>query len=89
MAADGLDLEPAWIEVKHAVLDGGVGLAGAPEMIRGTVESLRPALIGESPLRTERIWAALWSPKLLGRRGFTTRPPRGNSVPALALAVRP
>ena len=53
--------------------DGGVGLAGAPAMISGTVESLRPALVGQNPLRTERIWADLWNPKLLGRRGFTTR----------------
>ena len=53
--------------------DGGVGLARAPAMIRATVESLRPALVGENPLRTERIWSALWNPKLLGRRGFTTR----------------
>jgi L-alanine-DL-glutamate epimerase-like enolase superfamily enzyme len=53
--------------------DGGVGLTGAPEMTRATVESLRPALLGEDPLRTERIWATMWMPKLLGRRGFTTR----------------
>ncbi len=53
--------------------DGGVGLSAAPEMIRGTVESLKPALLGQDPLRTERIWADLWNPKLLGRRGFTTR----------------
>ena len=53
--------------------DGGVGLSGAPEMIRGTVESLKPALLGQDPFRTERIWADLWNPKLLGRRGFTTR----------------
>jgi D-arabinonate dehydratase len=53
--------------------DGGVGLSRAPEMTRATVESLRPALLGEDPLRTERIWANLWVPKLLGRRGFTTR----------------
>ena len=53
--------------------DGGVTLQGAPEMIRGTVASLQPALLGENPLHTERIWSKLWSPKLLGRRGFTTR----------------
>jgi D-arabinonate dehydratase len=42
-------------------------------MTAATVASLRPALIGESPFRTERIWADLWTPKLIGRRGFTTR----------------
>lgn len=53
--------------------DGGVGLSAAPQMIASTVESLRPALIGEDPLNHERIWANLWVPKLIGRRGFTTR----------------
>lgn len=59
--------------VGFGIGDGGVGLAGAPTMIRGTVESLRPALIGRNPQWTEQIWADLWNPKLLGRRGFTTR----------------
>jgi L-alanine-DL-glutamate epimerase-like enolase superfamily enzyme len=53
--------------------DGGVGLAGAPDMIRATVESLRPWLIGEDALAVERLWTRMWVPKLLGRRGFTTR----------------
>jgi L-alanine-DL-glutamate epimerase-like enolase superfamily enzyme len=53
--------------------DGGVGLSGAPQMIQATVESLRPALLGEDPLASERIWASMWVPKLIGRRGFTTR----------------
>ncbi|MDX6600743.1 MAG: hypothetical protein QOE87_4630 [Gaiellales bacterium] len=53
--------------------DGGVGLAGAPQMIEGTIASLRPWLIGEDPLAIERLWSLMWVPKLLGRRGFTTR----------------
>jgi L-alanine-DL-glutamate epimerase-like enolase superfamily enzyme len=53
--------------------DGGTGLVAAKEMIRATVESLRPALLGEDPLDHERIWANMWVPKLIGRRGFTTR----------------
>jgi D-arabinonate dehydratase len=53
--------------------DGGVGLAHAAHMTHATVASLRPAVIGEDPLATERIWHNLWVPKLLGRRGFTTR----------------
>jgi L-alanine-DL-glutamate epimerase-like enolase superfamily enzyme len=53
--------------------DGGVGLAGAARMIEATIESLRPWLIGEDPLAIERLWARMWAPKLLGRRGFTTR----------------
>jgi D-arabinonate dehydratase len=42
-------------------------------MTRGAVESLKPVLLGQDALRTERIWTDLWNPKLLGRRGFTTR----------------
>ena len=53
--------------------DGGTGVRGAPRMIAATVESLQPALIGEDPLDHERIWASMWVPKLIGRRGFTTR----------------
>jgi D-arabinonate dehydratase len=59
--------------VGFGIGDGGVGLVGAPEMIHGTVESLRPVVVGRNPLWTEQIWADLWNPKLLGRRGFTTR----------------
>ena len=32
------------------------GLAGAPQMIEATVESLRPWLVGEDPLAVERLW---------------------------------
>jgi len=53
--------------------DGGTGLAGAPQMIAGTVESLRPVLIGQDALAVERLWQRMWNPKLIGRRGFTTR----------------
>lgn len=57
----------------HGIGDGGVGLADAPTMIQGTVASLAPSVVGQDVFRTERIWADMWSPKLLGRRGFETR----------------
>ena len=59
--------------VGFGVGDGGVCLSAAPAMIRAPVESLRPAVVGQDVLRTERIGSDMWSPKLLGRRGFTTR----------------
>jgi L-alanine-DL-glutamate epimerase-like enolase superfamily enzyme len=59
--------------VGYGLGDGGVGLESAAAMTRATVESLRPALLGRDPLRTEQIWSEMWIPKLLGRRGFTTR----------------
>lgn len=37
------------------------------------VESLRDALVGQDPLDHERLWAAMWEPKILGRRGVETR----------------
>ncbi len=42
-------------------------------MIAATVESLRPVLLGQDALAVERLWQRMWNPKLLGRRGFTTR----------------
>ena len=53
--------------------DGGTGLSEAPRLIDATVASLSPALLGADPLDHERIWADLWVPKLVGRRGLTTR----------------
>ena len=46
--------------------DGGVGLAGAARMIQGTIESLRPWLVGEDPIDVERLWDGMWVPKLIG-----------------------
>ncbi len=34
---------------------------------------LKPHLIGEDPVNVERLWARMWVPKLIGRRGLTTR----------------
>jgi D-arabinonate dehydratase len=47
---------------------GGTGLAG-----KATIEHLAPLLHGEDPIDVERLWHALWVPKLVGRRGLTTR----------------
>ena len=56
----------------------GIGLAGAASMSapgigREILESLKPLLIGRDPLDHERHWHEMWRPKLLGRRGLTTR----------------
>ncbi|HLZ09300.1 MAG TPA: mandelate racemase/muconate lactonizing enzyme family protein, partial [Chloroflexota bacterium] len=34
---------------------------------------LKELLIGQNPLDHERLWHAMWVPKLIGRRGLTTR----------------
>ncbi len=51
----------------------GIGLGASGAIIRATIEQLKPLLIGQDPLNVERIWHALWVPKLIGRRGMTTR----------------
>ena len=40
---------------------------------QGLLEHFKPILIVEDPFSYRRIWDALWQPKLVGRRGITTR----------------
>ena len=42
-------------------------------IISETIRTLAPVILGRDPLRNEHIWADLWRPKLIGRRGLTTR----------------
>lgn len=51
----------------------GIGLGGGGRIGRATVETLTPLLIGEDPIDVERLWHKMWVPKLIGRRGLTTR----------------
>ena len=51
----------------------GVGIGDLRSIALATVESLAPMLIGEDPINTERLWHMMWVPKLIGRRGITTR----------------
>lgn len=51
----------------------GIGLGRGGAIERATVEKLKPELIGEDPINVERIWHKMWIPKLIGRRGMTTR----------------
>lgn len=51
----------------------GLGLGGGGRVGQALVERLRPLLIGEDPLDHERLWHRLWQPKLVGRRGLSTR----------------
>jgi L-alanine-DL-glutamate epimerase-like enolase superfamily enzyme len=51
----------------------GIGLGAGGEIQRATVEHLKPLLIGEDPIDVERLWHKMWVPKLIGRRGMTTR----------------
>ena len=51
----------------------GIGLGATGTIARATVEHLTPLLIGEDPINVERLWHKMWVPKLIGRRGLTTR----------------
>src|SRR3712207_3090168 len=51
----------------------GLGLGGGGPIGRATIEHLTPHLIGEDPIDVERLWHTMWVPKLIGRRGLTTR----------------
>lgn len=51
----------------------GIGLGGGGLVEQATVEKLKKDLIGEDPIDVERLWHKMWVPKLIGRRGLTTR----------------
>jgi D-arabinonate dehydratase len=55
----------------------GIGLSGgiqdAPEVGVAMVNHFKQVLLGRDPLDHERHWYEMWRPKLVGRRGITTR----------------
>lgn len=51
----------------------GIGLGAGGAIIDATIKHLTPLLIGQDPLDVERLWQQMWVPKLIGRRGMTTR----------------
>lgn len=51
----------------------GLGIGAASGIAGAVIDHLKPLLIGQNPLDHERLWHALWVPKLIGRRGLTTR----------------
>ncbi len=65
----GLDLVK--IETDEGIT--GIGLGGGGIIGKATIEHLTKELIGEDPIDVERLWHKMWIPKLIGRRGLTTR----------------
>jgi L-alanine-DL-glutamate epimerase-like enolase superfamily enzyme len=51
----------------------GIGLGGTGAIQQATIEHFKPLLLGEDPIDVERLWHEMWVPKLVGRRGLTTR----------------
>ena len=55
----------------------GVGLAGgvmgAEDIGSAILKHMKQYVIGQDPFDNEKVWDDLWQPKLVGRRGITTR----------------
>jgi len=51
----------------------GLGIGAASGIAGAVIDELKPLLVGQNPLNHERLWHAMWIPKLIGRRGITTR----------------
>ncbi len=70
-------------ELNLAVIERDEGITGYGTSYNvDYVEYLKPFLIGEDPLNTERLWENMWVPKFLGRRSISTR-----SISALDIAL--
>ncbi|WP_108462619.1 mandelate racemase/muconate lactonizing enzyme family protein [Devosia naphthalenivorans] len=67
------DVEFAIVRIKTDEGVEGIGLGSGGAIWRSTIERMVPLLIGEDPVNTERLWNKMWVPKLIGRRGLTTR----------------
>ncbi len=49
------------------------GVETTPDIGKAFVSHFRKALIDKDPLDNERLWHEMWRPKLVGRRGVSTR----------------
>ena len=49
------------------------GISDSPEVASAIIENIKIPLIGKGPFDTEKHWHSMWKPKLVGRRGITTR----------------
>ncbi len=66
------------VELSLIRVESDAGITGIAPGVGGPVgaallDRFREALIGQDPMNVERIWHALWIPKLFGRRGTETR----------------
>lgn len=68
-------IQPVIIETDEGIT--GIGLAGggqiSSDVTVAMVEHFKQGLVGQDPLMIERHWHEMWRPKLVGRRGITTR----------------
>lgn len=66
---------PIYIETDDGVTGVGLGsgIQEAPQVSMAILEHLKTFIIGKDPRDIERHWHNMWRPKLVGRRGITTR----------------
>lgn len=67
------DVEFALVRIRTDDGVEGIGLGSGGDIWRSTIHHLAPQLVGEDPINVERLWSKMWIPKLIGRRGLTTR----------------
>jgi D-arabinonate dehydratase len=63
------------VETDEGVTGMGIGasIQDAPEVGVAILNHIKQVVIGKDPLDIERHWHEMWRPKLVGRRGITTR----------------
>jgi L-alanine-DL-glutamate epimerase-like enolase superfamily enzyme len=68
-------INAVFIETDEGVTGVGLGsgIQEAPKVGLAILDYLKQVLIGRDPLDIERHWHEMWRPKLVGRRGITTR----------------
>ena len=51
----------------------GIGLGSLSPEVEASIVRFGSEIEGQDPLDVERLWHSMWVPKLVGRRGLTTR----------------
>lgn len=52
---------------------GGTASGQSSDLTTSLIDYFKPMLIGKDPFSYRRIWEEMWQPKLVGRRGLSTR----------------
>ena len=69
----GIDLIKVLTDEGITGIGLSVGVMGDVNIGQAILNHFKKILIGENPLNSEKIWDNMWQPKLVGRRGITTR----------------
>ena len=61
-----------FVDTDEGITGVGIG-AGKNDIVGSAIDYFSTLLIGEDPINVEHLWHKMWVPKLVGRRGLTTR----------------